>query len=47
LHEVMRLKIPLRITNCNSRKRRTRGKEAVGYKMTNERLKFYFSVGVF
>jgi len=47
LHEVMRLKIPLWITNCNSRKRRTRGKEAVVQKMTKKRLKFCFFLGAF
>ena len=47
MHEVMRLKIPLRITNCNSRERRTRGTEAVRKIMTKERPKFYFFLGAF
>lgn len=44
LHEVMRLKIPLRITNCNSMERGTRGTEAVGKIMAKERPKFFLSM---
>jgi hypothetical protein len=43
----MRFKIPFRITNCNSRGRRTRGREAVGKIMTIGRLKFYFFLDAF